>query len=572
MNWLYDLKIRSKLLVSFILLAIIAAVIGIVSVLNIGRMSTLDKELYTYDTVPIEKLAVAGVEYQLVRVSLRDALLSQGDAVQKNIAAVHDHHKTVEDRLAETEKLIRTDDMRKEFTTVNNELKGYTSWEDKVINAAVIHDDKAGFAILTSDAYRNSTKIIAGGMQKLQELMGDSSKMTSESNGASAVAVKRTVIVLILFGIGLSIVLGTVMSRIIAGPLQIAVNVSNQLASGNLTGSIEVKGKDETGQLLHAMKNMVDKLKSIVGDVRSASDNVASGSQQLNSGAQQISQGSTEQAASIEETSSSMEEMTSNIKQNSDNSQQTEKIAQKSANDAVEGGKAVAETVVAMKEIAGKITIIEEIARQTNMLALNAAIEAARAGEHGKGFAVVASEVRKLAERSQTAAGEISHLSSSSVQIAEKAGELLAKLVPDIQKTAELVQEISAASREQDSGAGQINQAIQQLDQVIQQNAGAAEELASTSEELASQADLLQTSMSFFKTEESGAARTTARVLRKPEHRVAVAHIGQEIKKVEGPTKAAKRIAGRPEARLGIALDMVEAGKGDNGDKEFEKY
>ncbi len=169
--------------------------------------------------------------------------------------------------------------------------------------------------------------------------------------------------------------------------------------------------------------------------------------------------------------------------------------------------------------------------------------------------------------------GEVHHLSSSSVQIAEKAGDMLAKLVPDIQKTAELVQEISAASREQDAGAGQINQAMQQLDQVIQQNAGAAEELASTSEELSSQADLLQTSISFFKTDESAAVRTTAKVLRKPEHRVAVAHIGHEIKKVEGP-KGPKAMAGRSEVKSGIALDMGGSGNGhgDNGDKEFEKY
>jgi methyl-accepting chemotaxis protein len=194
-----------------------------------------------------------------------------------------------------------------------------------------------------------------------------------------------------------------------------------------------------------------------------------------------------------------MEEMVSNIRQNADNAQQTEKIAVKAAEDAGESGNAVAETVTAMKEIAGKISIIEEIARQTNLLALNAAIEAARAGEHGKGFAVVAAEVRKLAERSQEAAGEIGHLSSSSVEVAEQAGKMLEQIIPDIKRTAELVQEISASSSEQNAGADQINRAIQQLDQVIQQNASAAEEMSSTAEELSSQALALQDNVRFFK-------------------------------------------------------------------------
>ncbi|MBF0558963.1 MAG: HAMP domain-containing protein [Nitrospirae bacterium] len=415
------------------------------------------------------------------------------------------------------------------------------------------------------------SKTLADKMAEVKK--GQITEANTSSHGIVSAINKIQIIQYALGGIAivLAIVIALFLTRSITLPLSEGVTVMNQLAEGDLRVNIEVKSRDELGQLLAAMKNMVDKLTSIVTDVKSASDNVASGSQQLSSGAQQISQGATEQASSIEETSSSMEEMTSNIKQNSDNAHQTEKIAQKSAIDAVEGGKAVTETVGAMKEIAGKITIIEEIARQTNLLALNAAIEAARAGEHGKGFAVVASEVRKLAERSQNAAGEISHLSTNSVQVAEKAGEMLAKLVPDIQKTAELVQEISAASREQDTGAGQINQAIQQFDKVIQQNAGAAEELASTSEELASQADLLQTSISFFKTGESGAAGTIARVLRKPEHRVAVAHIGHEIKKVEG-TKAAKAIAGSSEGRRALALDMDEGGKGHEGDNEFEKY
>lgn len=275
------------------------------------------------------------------------------------------------------------------------------------------------------------------------------------------------------------------------------------VANGDFTLTVATKEND-TSSMLYAFKGMVDKLRAVVMEVTAASDNVASGSQELSSGAQQLSQGTTQQAASVEEASSSMEEMTATIKQNSDNAAQTEKIARKSATDATESGTAVSRTVSAMKEIAGKILIIEEIARQTNLLALNAAIEAARAGEHGRGFAVVASEVRKLAERSQTAAAEISKLSSSSVEVAEQAGQMLAKLVPDIQKTAELVQEISAASTEQTSGADQISVVIQHLNQVIQQNAGASEEMASTAEELSSQADQLRSIISFFKVDNAG--------------------------------------------------------------------
>ncbi len=257
---------------------------------------------------------------------------------------------------------------------------------------------------------------------------------------------------------------------------------AEEIANGNLT--VVIRERSPQDKLMQALSAMVSGITRVVSDIRSIAGEVASASQSISTASIEVSKGATSQAASAEEASSSMEEMVSNIKQNADSAQQTDKIANKSATDAQESGKSVVEAVAAMKEIATKVSIIEEIARQTNLLALNAAIEAARAGEHGKGFAVVAAEVRKLAERSQKAAGEINQLSGTTVKVSEKAGEMLGKLVPDIQRTAELVQEIAAASKEQDTGAEQINKALVQLEKVIQQNASASEEMASTTEEL----------------------------------------------------------------------------------------
>ena len=312
------------------------------------------------------------------------------------------------------------------------------------------------------------------------------------------------VVVSLVLVVVLAIALVFFISRGITRPVGEAVKVIQKLENGDLTATLDDNRKDEIGQMAKALNTMCANLSDVVQNVKAAADNVAAGSMELSSSSQQMSQGATEQAAAAEEASSSMEQMSANIRQNADNAMETEKIAMKSADVAKDGGQAVAETVGAMKDIAEKISIIEEIARQTNLLALNAAIEAARAGEHGKGFAVVASEVRKLAERSQNAAAEISELSGSSVEIAERAGSMLGEMVPDIQRTAELVQEISASSKEQDTGADQINKAIQQLDSVIQQNASASEEMASTSEELSSQAEQLQDSIAFFTIADQG--------------------------------------------------------------------
>jgi methyl-accepting chemotaxis protein len=337
-------------------------------------------------------------------------------------------------------------------------------------------------------------------------------------------------------------------------------HAAEEISQGNL--EVTIRERSSGDKLMQALSAMVEGLTSTVSEIRNIATEVSTASQSISSASVQVSNGASAQASAAEEASSSMEEMGSNIKQNADNAQQTDKIATKSAKDAQESGKCVLEAVAAMKEIATKISIIEEIARQTNLLALNAAIEAARAGEHGKGFAVVAAEVRKLAERSQRAAGEINHLSGTTVKVSEKAGEMLDKLVPDIQKTAELVQEITAASKEQDIGSEQINKALQQLEKVIQQNASAAEEMSSTTEELTGQAEQLVTALQFFRTKDSDRAPVARSASAKSN--------GASVKRQSAAPSMSVPASLKKTTKAGVALRMSDPS--DNMDRDFERF
>jgi methyl-accepting chemotaxis protein len=397
---------------------------------------------------------------------------------------------------------------------------------------------------------------------------------------ATANDLRNTIIVMAILAILVSMVIFFLLAQSISKPINRAAEKAKMIANGDLEHGIAqvfLDRGDEIGDLAAAFKLQRDTLHQIVGEISQAVSNVAQGSEQLSMTAQQMSQGATEQAASVEEITSSVEQMTANIKQNAENAQMTEKIALKSAANAEEGGMAVTRTVEAMKLIASKTGIIEEIARSTNMLALNASIEAARAGEYGKGFAVVASEVGKLAERSQKEAGEISKLSAESVEIAEKAGATILAIIPDIKKTAELVQEISAASGEQNSGAAQINQAILQLDQVVQQNASASEESASMSEELAGQAEQLGETISFFKLGNDGKLDpAVSKSVTKPAATATKSGAPSSVarKSAASLPAAGKKPAGAKPAGIVIALDDDGAqGTGrDAVDKEFKEY
>lgn len=534
-------KVGTRITAGFGIVVAIAIALGVFAYSKVGTINQSAIEV-TDNRLP--SVYLIGQVESNVQAALSLLLQHAQSTDPQEMASVEAQIQELRSRnsseLAEYEKLITTDSGRALYETFKSNRAAF--WEQF---DATLKVSRLGTAASNKQAHDMIEQQVKPVHKKYDETalamvnFNKNAADTSSKNVKEAASSARTgILVGLAAALLLSVVISLFVIRSITQPLATAAGLVEHVSQGDLSHTVDVTSRDELGLMLEALNRMVGGLKDLadvavkisegdltveakalsdkdvlgqalirmlkslrntVTEVASAAANVASGSEQMSSTAEEISQGSTEQAAAAEESTSAMEEMASSIQQNADNARQTEKIASKAAEDAKAGGGAVTQTVKAMKEVAEKISIIEEIARKTDLLALNAAVEAARAGEHGKGFAVVASEVRKLAERSQTAAAEISSLTVDGVRTAEGAGQLLEKLVPDIQKTAELVHEIAAASAEQNTGAGQVNKAIQQLDQVIQQNAAASEQMASSAEELSSQAELLQSSVSFFK-------------------------------------------------------------------------
>ncbi|MBR32229.1 MAG: chemotaxis protein [Spirochaetaceae bacterium] len=515
MNVLSKLKVGQKLVALLGLLLLLMLAVAGAGIYGMNSAVQGLRQVYRDRTVPLERLGNYRALLLWNRISITAALASKETAfVQTQVEMVR---RNLEKMETTWKAFDATELTEKEQMVADRIQKANQEFVSRGIEPALEDldaGDYEGANRIMVTRIRPLYEPVGEGLDeliKMQETLAEEDYQFAEAEYQAILAISSGAIIL---GLGLSIGLGIAIIRSITRPLNRARQVANNLANGDLTDRVTARSNDEIGELMDALGNMVNRLSGIILEVRDNAAILQQVSQQVNASAQSMSQNSSELAANVEESSSTMEQIASSIEQNTENAGLTEKIAQESAGSARDGRSAVVRAVEAMQQIADKINVVQEIAYQTNLLALNAAIEAARAGQHGQGFAVVATEVRKLAERSRVSAQEISEIASNSVDVAEQAGKLIEQMQPRIQRTADLVVEISTSSRQQRDGAEQINTGIQQMSEVSQQSASYAEELAATAEELSGQADALIENLAFFKIEEGRASKRAQRKMR----------------------------------------------------------
>jgi methyl-accepting chemotaxis protein len=577
MRWFYNLKIATKLITGFIVVALIAGAVGFTGISNIKKIESLDTKLYEMMTVPLGEMVNYVEAYQRMRGNVKDIILST------NQEQINDYQSRIKDRNAEFDKNLESFGatlLTEEGKVLTKELKNNKKQYDLIVNDIIklVKENKRNQAMLLMNG--NAEKIRSE-MEKAYRRMMDikvaAAKTTESNNNKTAKNATILMMVFILVGMTLAIVLGIIIANIISKPIGKVVGVANKIADGDLDINIEVKTKDEVGLLAKAFEKMVENLNEAMGNINSSSEQVATGSRQVSISGQALSQGSTEQASSIEEITSSMTQVAAQTKENAANANQANELAIVAKNNAVSGNQQMQEMLKAMAEINDSssniskiIKVIDEIAFQTNILALNAAVEAARAGQHGKGFAVVAEEVRNLAARSANAAKETTTMIEGSIKkvdmgtkIANETAQALNKIVEDVAKAAQLVAGIAGASSEQATGIAQVNVAIEQVAQVVQTNSATAEESAAASEELSGQAELLKQVVSKFKLKKTSNSTTVGLDKLTPEIRRAIESMMEKKNNFHSDSRSMLEAAPTSyNSKLRIDLS----------DKEFGKY
>jgi len=508
MNFINQFKIGKRLLMIFLTIIVMILINAVYVYNNTNTLEGRLSSIYNIHLLSIDFLIEADRDSYQSDLALSQALdslnYSNSDKLNKLLASVEENRGQVEMRYSKFAEAFGLKDKAEYKETDATFWENYKRWTE--LTNQTVGLIKNGNYEEARQIYYNEYDASFEAMRNAMDVFTGINLTNSEQDYNLSLGIYKKIqtssfiiLVIIALFVGLS---GTVITRSITIPLLKAVKITKTVAEGNLKNRVTLRGNDETTELLGSIKLMSEKLLNIVANIKEGSEQILSGSQQLSVSAEQVASSASEQASSVEEVSASIEEIVSSISLNNANAVETEKIARKAANEIEESLDSANQTMMAMKQISEKIQIINDIAFQTNILALNAAVEAARAGEQGKGFAVVASEVRKLAERSRIAADEIHTVSESSVHVANKSKELLSSIVPDVQKTAELVKEISVASAEQNIVVEQINKTIQGFNAVAQQNSATSEELSSSAEEMTKQASVLNDAISYFEVDE----------------------------------------------------------------------